>query len=305
MQASVAAKASYSFSIDVNPSIELKVTDGLVSEAIAFNDDGQSLLLDVSVIGLEADAAVKVIVTALIDAGYISDSELKPHLIVTVTNGGQAVGEEAVEALEKAAEQALAGQSVECEVKSAYIPDEVAAAAAAYGLSAGRYVLLNYVAGIEAITVDEAIIKYGALKIGEMMEMFDGAKEAFKAYNKAAEGDEADAGDLEGMTPEQQVIFKAALDAFHVEIKAANDAFHQAFATIKSDTKQQIASARAAYRKGGRTDENYKESMTLLREGMLDARRQAIVAMKAAIKTAQAKFQAAVAALNLPEEENR
>ena len=158
-------------------------------------------------------------------------------------------------ALEKAAEEVLAGQSVECEVKSAYIPDEVAAAAAVYGLSAGRYVLLNYIAGIEAITVDEAISKYGALKIGEMMEMFDGAKEVFKAYNKAAEGDEADAGDLEGMTPEQQAVFKAALDTFHVEIRAANDAFHQAFATIKSDTKQQIASARAAYRQGGKTDE--------------------------------------------------
>jgi hypothetical protein len=300
LAAATLAQASYCVSIDVNPSIELKVTEGLVTEALAFNDDGQSVLLEINVIGLAADEAVKTIVTALIEAGYISESEIEPALIVTVTNGGQAVGEEAAEALEKAAEEILESQAVECKVRTAYIPDEVAAAAASCGLTTGRYIILDYAAQTEGITIEEAITKYGSLKIGEMLDLFEGVKDVFKTYNQTAEGDEDGSADLEGMTPEQQALFQAALAAYHTEIKAANDAFHTAFATIKADFKLKIADIRIQYRHVDKT--LYHQSMNQLREEMLAARREAITVMKAAFKTAQANFKAAMAAIGLPED---
>jgi len=295
------AAASYNISIDVNPSIELQVVDGLVIKAVAYNDDGESLLLDAAVIGLEAEAAVTAIVAGLIADGYINDSEIKPYLIVTVSNGGVEVGEETADALEKAAEDALAGQPVDCAVRTAYIPDDVAANAAAYGLSVGRYLVMDYIASAEASSIEETITKYDGFKIGELMELHEGIKDVFKDYNKSAVDEDGEDEEMAGLTPEQQVLFAAARDAFHAGIRAANDAFHSTFAAIKTDTKQLIEEARATYPKNEK--EQYREKMGELRESMLAARRQAIVDMKAAIKAAQANFKTAIAALGLPDEE--
>ena len=54
----VVAKAQgYTVTIDINPSIELTVVDGVVTQAEAYNDDGQVLLLSTDVQGLDPDAA--------------------------------------------------------------------------------------------------------------------------------------------------------------------------------------------------------------------------------------------------------
>lgn len=45
--------------IDVNPSIELTVEDGIVVAASAYNDDGKQLLSGTDVIGLTAEEAVR------------------------------------------------------------------------------------------------------------------------------------------------------------------------------------------------------------------------------------------------------
>ena len=44
--------------LDVNPSIELTVTDGLVTGALAYNDDGTAIVLSANVIGMTSDAAI-------------------------------------------------------------------------------------------------------------------------------------------------------------------------------------------------------------------------------------------------------
>lgn len=293
--------ASYRIAIDVNPSIELVVVDGIVEDVVAYNDDGEKLLYETSFADLTADQAVRAVIARLIADNYISDSEIKPYLIVTVTHSDEPVGEAAVEALEKAAQEALSGQAFDCAVRTAYIPDDVAKQAAEYDLSAGRYIIMKYIADTLESSIENVMTEYGDLKIGELMVLFDGAKDAFKAYNRLAEGEEEEsADDLEGMTPEQQELFQAALAVFHAEVRAANDAFQSTFAGIKAETKLQIAAARTDYRRVDRA--LYRTVMADLRESLLSARRTAITEMKAAISSAKTNFKTAIAALGLPDE---
>lgn len=52
VQAAIAAGAQLSYvSIDINPSIELTLADGLVLEARAYNDDGAAIILATDVMG--------------------------------------------------------------------------------------------------------------------------------------------------------------------------------------------------------------------------------------------------------------
>ncbi len=286
---------SYTMSIDVNPSIQLTVVEGLVTTCAAFNDEAELIILAASVIGLTPEAAVEAIIAELAQGGYLGDEELDPQLIVTVSNDGQ-VSEETIESLKDSAEQALEAQGADCKVNTAYVSAAFAQEAADADLTVGRYMLYKAIAKSQEMTLDAVIEEYGNLKIGELLGMFEDAKAIFKEYNKTAELDE----DLEGLTPEQLEIIGPALDAFHAEMKAANNAFHQAFAVIKQETRQSLTELKVQYRHQDK--DGYKEQADSIRQNMLAQRRAAIVAMKAAIRTAKQNFYAAVAAMDLPED---
>jgi len=301
LSATAAIPLSYTVSLDVNPSIELVVTDGLVTAVKAFNDDGLAVTLAVDVIGQSAEEAVRLIVAAMISEGYIVASETEPYLIVTVSNGDQLVVEDAAELLEKAAEEVLEQQAIECEVRSAYVPDQVADEAAALGLSTGRYIILKVAAEQEALTLEEAIALYGSKKINELMKLFPDAKDAFKDYNKSMEmaDDDEDPDDLDGMTPEQAAAFQAALDIFHQEMKAAKETFFSAMDTVKADLKSQLAALEKPSGNDKQGKKDYQNVVSELQDAAKEAQHQAIDDMKASVKAAQLKFAEAKIALGL------
>ncbi len=72
--------------------------------------------------------------------------------------------------LEKAAEGVLRLQNIECKIRGAYVPDSVAAEAAALNLSTGRYIVIKVVAEKEGLTIEEAIALYGSTKINVLMK---------------------------------------------------------------------------------------------------------------------------------------
>jgi hypothetical protein len=305
MTVAAAIPLSYTVSLDVNPSIDLVVTNGLVTAVKAFNDDGLVVSLSTDVTGKTAEEAVRLIVAAMISEGYIVASETEPYLIVTVSNGNQLVIEDAAEILKKAAKEVLEQQAVECEVRSAYVPDQVAAEAAALDLSTGRYIILKVAADQKVITLDEAIALYGTSKISELMKLFPDAKDAFKDHNKSMEmaDDDEDPDDLDGMTPEQAAAFQAALDTFHQEIKAAKEAFFLARDSGKADLQSQLAALEKPSGKDKQGKKDYNTAVAALRDAAKDAQHTAIDDMKAAIKAAQLKFSEAKIALGLKDAE--
>lgn len=282
------AGSQYTITLDINPSIDLIVTDGLVTAANAYNDDGSVILQTARVIGLSQDAALDAIVKALKDASYFDSTEAEPKLIVTVANSLQAA-ELTAEALKASVEKVLTDNGVECSVNSTYVTDETVTAAAGLQISAGRYLLLDYIARTEGITIEEAIAKYGAAKIGELMDLYDGADKIFEVS-----GIDAMSASL---TPEQKAALESALAAMKQKMQAAVDVFHQTFKTIKTDYKTRLEALRVQYKDSDK--EMLHQEEALLKDSVLAARRAAIDARRQAFDAAKDEFLSAVAGLNL------
>ena len=292
---------TYTVSLDVNPSIELVVTDGLVATVGTFNDDGQQVTLAVNVVGLTPEEAIRLLVGEMITQNFIVQSEDEPYLIITVSNGDQLVLEDAAELLEKAAEEVLEQQSIDCKVRSAYVPDSLTVEAEALSLSTGRYIVMQVAAETEGLKLEETITLYGTMKINSLMKQFPEAKDAFKDYNKSMEMDEDEekSEDIDGMTPEQAALFQAALNVYHREIKDAKAAFFLARDMIKADLKSSLETLEKPGGQDKEGKDEYKVTVEALREAAKEARHQAIDTMKAAIKAAQEKFKTAKADLGL------
>jgi phosphoribosylaminoimidazole (AIR) synthetase len=178
-QIPTASAANYKVSLDVNPSIEFTVTDGLVSAVNAYNDDGTAIILATDVVGMTPEDAVKVIVEQMIAEGYIAPSEVKPYLLITVSENPD-LDEEVVDGLEEAAEEILEAYDVGCKVRSTMVAGSVEEEAAAAGMSIGRYVLFSYIAEEEGLSLEDAVLTYGHMTMGELMELFEDAKFAFR-----------------------------------------------------------------------------------------------------------------------------
>jgi len=276
--------AHYTISLDVNPSIELEVTDGIVTNVIAYNDDAAALDLASLVVGLEPREAVEVLVGALADGGYLSP-ELAPYLVITVSD--EPDSPQIAEQLEQSAINALETLQIECTVKSAVITQEISQTAASYGLSSGKYLILDYIASQEGITLEEAIAQYGSLRIAELMEQYAGAQELFV--------DEAGAQ----IWREEQL--QAAIALFEQEMYQVMDQFHAAFRLVKDTYKAGVQNLKDTYGNAG--DPQYRSELKVLKEAMLSGRQEALAAMKSGKEAAWAKLLETALALGYTEED--
>ncbi len=284
---SIQSPSAYSITMDLNPSIELKIENGNVVEASALNDDGESLLLDVQTSGRTAQEAVQEIVSALAQAGYLAAAEVKPYLVITVTGDQDA---DVADALNKTAKEALEGLGAECEVRTAYVSDEIAVQAAALGLSSGKYLLMQRIANSEAISLEDAIAQYGSKTMGELMVLFGDADGIFDIGD-----DEEDV-----LTEEQRTALQAAFALEKDTIKEAEKAFHDAFQAIKSTYRNQIQTMKKEKRK--EDVEGLIAGLSKLKEEMLaeyQAAKQALTDAQAGARTA---FLDAIASAGIPED---
>ncbi|MHB8963023.1 MAG: anti-sigma-I factor RsgI family protein [Saccharofermentanales bacterium] len=295
---------SFKVSMDVNPSIEFTITDELVSSVDAFNDDGTAIIMATNVLGMTATDAVTSIVKEMVAAGYIAKSEIKPYLLITVSEDetrDSEVSEALTESLETAAVAALDENELGCKVKSTLVSGEVEAASDALGLSIGRYLLFKYIAEEEEVTIEAALETYGHMTIGELMDMFEDAKFAYK-YKEIKEEDkeESDESSSDLLTPEQQLAMKAAFAALKLDREAARVVFHETYKSIKETYKTGLEALRV---KGKKTVESDVQSQrALLRETMLADRRAALVTRTDAVAAAKARFLLAVSGLGISDE---
>ena len=86
-----AAAAVSTITLDINPSIELSVEMGLVTGALAYNDDGEAIVLEADVVGMTPSDAIDAIVDALVAEGYITAEE-EAAVVITVSGDGDEAG---------------------------------------------------------------------------------------------------------------------------------------------------------------------------------------------------------------------
>ena len=288
-EVALAEVASYTVTIDINPSIELTVEDGVVTQAVAYNDDGKVLLLSTDVQGLDPDAPVAAVLQALIDGGYIDNAEeAESYLIITVSgSSSEDEDNEIADKLRDGAEDMLSGLALRCRVGTADVNQQDVEAAKALGLSVGRYLLMQYIAGVEGISLEEAIVAYGSMKIGALMEMYEGAQDLFEDGSNNGRGTF-----LEGLTDEQVQIVNAVIKAFKKDLQAAQKTYHDAFKQIQSRYRQTIKNMRKQYKDDA---EMLKMQLEAQMQNMVEERDAALAVLEKAVNAAPAKALLAVA----------
>lgn len=133
-------------SLDVNPSIELKVNKNeKVLSATPMNDDAKEILDGMNLKGTQADVAMNAIIGSLLQHGYVD--ELANSILITVEDDDQARGEKLQQALTEQADAALASAQVNGAILSQVMAhsDDLSKKAQEYGISAGKAALIQAV----------------------------------------------------------------------------------------------------------------------------------------------------------------
>ena len=264
---------------------------GAVTAVQAFNDDGAAIVLVTDIIGITPMDAVDALVAELVAQGYITQGE-EAALVITVSgceNDGLAEG------LKDRARERIREMDMACEVVSASVSPEDVEAAQALGMSVGRYLIIKYIAEQEGITLEDAIAAYGSTKMKDLLDMVDDPDAIF-------ENDGAFEDFIATLTPEQQAILQAALDAYKTTVKDAQKAFIEAG---KVAQKAFIADKKAAQDAFKKTHDNdaWKAAKTALKEQFYNAKATAKAQAQAAKEAAKQTFLEAIAGLELTDEQ--
>ena len=137
-------KVDYLVSLDVNPSIDLRVNeDYRVSEVFARNQEAVEIIGDMDLIATDVDVAVNAIIGSMYRQGYID--EIKNSILVTVQGEDSEQRELIKEKVSKNVKSVLEGYSVESSILSQGIAqdDEVQALMEQYNISAGKVTLIQ------------------------------------------------------------------------------------------------------------------------------------------------------------------
>ena len=270
--------------VDINPSIQLTLKDGLVTEAKAFNDDGSEIILNHSVINLTADEAMDVLINAFAQGGYFGLDITGAALVITVSGDDENV---AVTDLQQKVQTSLTNLGLQCEVLAKTVEEGTIEEAAKYGLSAGRYLLLKYLAEQENITLETAIEKYATMRMGDLLKLIDDPDKAFEDITG-------------GLTPEQQQALMEAINAYKTAMKTAQQVFLQ----TKSDAQKYFQSAKKdaqnAFKKN-KDHQAWEDTKTALQREFKQKQAAALEAYQKAKEQARAQFMAAIAGLGLTE----
>lgn len=270
-------------SIDINPSIRLILQDGIVTDATAFNDDGSDIIIATSVVNMTAEQAIESLINEFSVQGYLVPGSTDAALVITVSGDNENA---MMTSLELKAQESLALLGLQCNLVTQTIQDEVTDEAAALGLSAGRYMLLKYLAKQENITMQAAIEKYGTMKMGKLLEIIGSPDLAFEDLR------------IEDLTPEQREQIKQAHDAYKAAMKAA----HKQLVAVKNTAQKQFRDLKKAEQdnfKGNKNHETWEEVKARLQNEFKVAQEAAFAAFRQAKELAQKQFMAAIEGINL------
>lgn len=175
-QSATGAVASGADAPDYSLNLELTVTEGVVTGITLYNADGETLFANADLTGTTPEEALAAALAQIDESGYLTPGDEDGYLLIT-TSGGIPEAAEAA-ALRAIAKDYLKSLGRDYEVDSASLGADVIAKASTLGLPGGRYLMMEYIAAQQGITVEEAVALYGNEKVQTLMNTFEGLREA-------------------------------------------------------------------------------------------------------------------------------
>lgn len=163
-------------SLDVNPSIELKINKHeKVLSATPMNQEGADVLDGMDLKGTQADVAMYAIIGSLLQHGYVD--ELANSILITVEDQDTQRGEKLQAELTAQADAAMTNAQVNGAILSQTLSmsDDLTAKAEAYGISAGKAALIQAVVdashgtktfeSLVGLTINELNLLYSSIGV--------------------------------------------------------------------------------------------------------------------------------------------
>lgn len=165
-------------SFDVNPSITLSANkENKIIKQISLNDDGEKILEDIDVIGMDIEKASEIIVDRLIKEGYLNTDGA--NILLTVENNNLKLASEAEEKLmsninEQLNNNYIAGTVIsQIDTVRKNIPNDIKKIMEEYQLSYSKSIFIN---NILKKNVELKIEDIANLKISEISKLINDSK---------------------------------------------------------------------------------------------------------------------------------
>ncbi|MFH0766678.1 MAG: hypothetical protein V1920_01145, partial [Bacillota bacterium] len=239
---SISADDTY-VTIDINPSIELIVSPReKVLFANPLNEDGELLLANLDLIGMQLEDAIDLIIEESINLGFIDIDSDETIVSVSTISFNSEIGETIRTRVKAHIDNAFMKRAMMGRAEDKGFTPEFLAEAESYGVTPGFLALAK-----SAILVDDTILLEDALLMTqqELMTILKDAKKANKEVAQALRDEFIAARELlfeeyipqiqdleaqiiaaEGDTTELQAQLDALRDEFHAELSALRDEFH-------------------------------------------------------------------------------
>lgn len=252
---SVSADDSY-VTLDINPSIELIVTPReKVIYANPLNEDGELLLLEIDVIGLDLDEATDLIIEKAIELGFIDVDSEEVYVSVSTINMQAQLGEKIQNRVKEAVNEAFAnrammGKAVDKDFGSGFVEE-----ANRYGVTPGFYRLVQSVLLQSDLTLEEAL----AMSQQELMalaqqarnerrevsqtlreEFFASRQLLFDEYLPQIEALEQQILESSEDTTELEAQLEALEQELHDKVAELRDAFHDETEALRAEEREMI-----------------------------------------------------------------
>lgn len=251
----VSADDSY-VTLDINPSIELIVTPKeKVIYANPLNEDGELLLLEIDIIGLDLEEATEIIIDKAIELGFIDVDSEEVYVSVSTINMQAQIGETIQNRVKEAVNEAfknraMMGKAVDKDFGSGYVEE-----ANSFGVTPGFYRLAQSAVSNSDLTLEEALAmtqqelmdlvqtaRRERREVSQMLkdEFFAARQLLFDEYLPQIEALEQQILESTEGTTELEAQLEALEQELHDKVALLRDEFHAETEALRAEEKAMI-----------------------------------------------------------------
>jgi hypothetical protein len=168
-------------SVDINPSVELGINAfAKVVRVTPFNEDGETVVGALHLMNKNVESAVRLIVAAAADKGFIKDNGTSAIAVTAITNS-DAAAEKLEDSAKAGAENALDAEDGTAIVEAEHIRLDRRDDAIALGISPGK---LNLIEKLQSLDPSIDLATYKDATVSEIQKKFTELKKENKVENK-------------------------------------------------------------------------------------------------------------------------
>lgn len=288
------AEAMSVVAIDINPSIELVVENDIVVAANPKNEDGEVLLFELEIVGLNVEVAVEAIIDRAIELGYIDVDSEENIVYVTTLCENEKQGEKLQERLRLHINNAFVNRGVFGVAARHQVMAEMIAEAQELEVPVGLLRLAKI--ALEAhpeMTLEELL----AMQPHDLMQLIKGDVIAIKDMAMAAR--EQFQEERQTIIDEYQPQFEALREAIHAKLEEIeNETDEEALVVLNEELatlQEELAALREAFRlEHEALREEHKANAEALREQIQQANQARKDAFAARMEAYQNQHQAGI-----------